>query len=92
MKRAILAAAVLLAGCSSAPKYVEGTTLSLGAYIPWDGNLYGVELMSYVSGVVIKAPTNTLYEVSRTYSATNEWGWGLLKSVESSNTKVKFSK
>lgn len=92
MKRLTVIAALALAGCSSAPKMVEGTSLTLGAYVPWESNLYGVELVSYVNGCVVKAPTNQAYSVERTYAATNSWGWGLVESVESSNTKVKFAK
>ena len=84
-------ALLLLAGCSSpSPKLVEGTSVALGAYIPWEGGLYGVELMSYVNGTVIKTPTNVCYSVERKHSVTNDWGWGLLHSVESTVTSVSF--
>ena len=84
-------ALLLIAGCSSpSPKLVEGTSVALGAYIPWNGNLYGVELMSYVNGTVVKVPTNVCYEIQRKHSVTNDWGWGLLKSVESTDTTVTF--
>lgn len=93
MKRlAIAALAVALAGCKAAPKMVEGTSVQLGAYLPFDGNLYGVELVSFVSGCVVRTPTNQAYSVERTYASTNSWGWGLVHSVESSNTKVTFEK
>lgn len=88
----LVAALALLAGCAQTPKMVEGTSLTLGAYVPWESNLYGVELVSYVNGCVVKAPSNQTYTVERTYAATNSWGWGLVHSVESSNTKVKFEK
>lgn len=80
---------VLCQGCSSNPKAVEGTSIQLGAYIPFDGNLYGIELMSYVNGLKIQASSNQSFQVERTYTATNEWAWGLLKSVEGSDTKVE---
>ena len=84
-------ALLLIAGCSSpSPKLVEGTSVALGAYIPWEGGLYGVELMSYVNGTVIKTPTNVCYSVERKHSVTNDWGWGLLKSVETTETNVRF--
>jgi len=90
MKRLALAL-LLIAGCSSpSPQLVEGTSVALGAYVPWDGGLYGVELMQYVSGTVIKTPTNVCYSVERKHSVTNDWGWGLLKSVESTETNVRF--
>lgn len=82
--------ALFLCGCSSQPKYVEGTSVQLGAYIPWQSNIYGVELLSYVNGCVVRTPTNMCYEIERQYSLTNDWCWGMLKSTESSNTKVKL--
>lgn len=81
---------VLVCGCGTSPKYVEGTSLSLGAYIPWDGSLYGVELMQYVNGSVVKGPTNTTYQIQREHSSTNSWLWGMLKSVEHSKTTVEL--
>ncbi len=90
MKRLVLAA-MFLAGCmSQQPKVVEGTSVQLGAYLPWDGNLYGVELISYVNGCVVKTPTNMCYEIQRKHSVTNDWVWGMLKSVESSDTSVRL--
>ena len=90
MKRLVLAT-MLLVGCASqSPKVVEGTSIQLGAYIPWEGNLYGVELISYVNGIVVKTPTNMCYEVQRTSSTTNDWLWGMMKSVESTDTTVKL--
>lgn len=87
----LLALLLLAAGCSSpAPRMVEGTSLALGAYLPWDGGLYGVELMQYVSGTVVKVPTNTAYQIERRHSVTNDWAWGLLRSVESTATSVRF--
>lgn len=91
MKRLALAA-VFLAGCLSPyPKVISGTHISLGAYIPWDGQLYGVELMQYTSGVVVTVPSNQFYEVRRNFSATNDWCWGMLKSVESTYTGVTLN-
>lgn len=90
MRIITLATLALLCGCGSAPKFVEGTTLSLGAYLPFDGSLYGLEIMQYVNGSVVKVPTNTAYQIRREHSATNDWAWGLLKSVEHTKTKVDF--
>ena len=92
LKKSILVLILLIAGCRSIPSYKEGTIVSLGAYIPWEGNqLYGVELMQYMNGTVVRTPTNMLYEISRKHSVTNDWAWGLLKCVESSDTTVKFT-
>lgn len=90
VKKMMLVACAFLIGCTSQPKFVEGTSVQLGAYVPWQSNLYGVELISYVNGCVVRTPSNMCYEVERKYSVTNDWAWGLLKSVESSDTKVKL--
>lgn len=80
---------VLCQGCSTNQKAVEGTSIQLGAYLPFDGNLYGIELMSYVNGLKIQASSNQSFQVSRTYSSTNDWLWGMMKTVESSDTTVQ---
>lgn len=92
MRKVIAIASLLFAGCAQSPKMVEGTTISLGAYIPWDGQMYGVEILSYVSGAVIKTPTNACYKISRKHSTTNDWCWGVLRSVETGDTRVEFSR
>lgn len=80
---------VLCQGCSTNSKAVEGTSIQLGAYLPFEGNLYGVELVSYVNGLKIQASSNQSFQVERTYTATNDWLWGMMKTVESSDTTVQ---
>ena len=80
---------VLCQGCSTQQKAVEGTSIQLGAYLPFDGNLYGIELMSYVNGLKIQASSNQSFQVSRTYNTTNDWLWGMMKTVESSDTSIQ---
>ena len=80
---------VLCQGCSTQQKAVEGTSIQLGAYLPFDGNLYGIELMSYVNGLKIQASSNQSFQVSRTYNSTNDWLWGMMKTVESSDTSIQ---
>ena len=80
---------VLCQGCSTQPKSVEGTSIQLGAYLPFDGNLYGIELVSYVNGLKIQTSTNQSFQVSRTYNSTNDWLWGMIKTVESSDTSIQ---
>lgn len=45
-------------GCLGRTSYVEGTSVSVGAYIPNDGNLYGLQIVNYISGIKISASTN----------------------------------
>ena len=80
---------ILFQGCSSSQKMVEGTSIQLGAYLPFEGNLYGVELVSYVNGIKLQTSTNQSFQVSRTYAATNDWLWGMMKTVESSDTSIQ---
>ena len=80
---------VLFQGCSSSQKIVEGTSIQLGAYLPFEGNLYGVELVSYVNGLKLQSSSNQSFQVSSTYAATNDWLWGMMKTVESSDTTVQ---
>ena len=80
---------VLCQGCSSSQKMVEGTSIQLGACLPFEGNLYGVELVSYVNGLKLQSSSNQSFQVSRTYASTNDWLWGMMKTVESSDTSIQ---
>ena len=94
MKKLTLLAimSALLAGCVHGNRYVEGTSLQLGAYVPWESNLYGVELVSYVNGCALKTSSNICFEVQRNFCATNEYLWGMVKTIEKSDTKIKTTK
>lgn len=83
--------AVLVLGCGTArPKVVDGTNLAIGAYIPYDGGLYGLNVVEYTSGCVIKGlPTNGEWQVSREYTATNTWIFGLATTIEHTKLDVK---
>lgn len=86
-----LLAVLALAGCSSGGKFVEGTSFQLGAYVPWESNLYGVELVSYVNGCVFKAQSNAAFRVRREFAATNSYLWGMAETRESTRTEVETS-
>ena len=92
MKKLALALLVLLAGCKANSRFVEGTSVQLGAYVPWESNLYGVELVSYVNGCAVKASSNMNFKVERTYVATNEYLWGAVKTNEKTDTTVEVTK
>lgn len=94
MLRKILigAALVLIAGCWGGTRIVDGTSLSLGAYLPLEGQIYGMEIASYVNGCVVRVPTNTFVQVERVHSSTNSWLWGALETVESSSVEARTSK
>ena len=80
---------LLCQGCSTSPRYIEGNHLSLGAYLPIDGQIMGVELVNYLNGCSVRTISNQAFNVSRTYCSTNSWGWGLLTTVEGSDTKIQ---
>ena len=92
MKKVVLVLLVLLAGCKSNNRFVEGTSVQLGAYVPWESNLYGVELVSYVNGCAVKTSSNMNFKVERSYNATNEYLWGMVKTREQTDTKIEVSK
>lgn len=92
MKKVALVLLVLLAGCKSNNRFVEGMSVQLGAYVPWESNLYGVELVSYVNGCAVKTSSNMNFKVERSYNATNEYLWGMVKTREQTDTKIEVSK
>ena len=80
---------LLICGCAfKQPMLLNGTSLKLGCYIPWENNLYGLELMSFTTGTLVMTPTNDLFSIEHHSSSTNSWVWGMLESTESSETKV----
>lgn len=89
MKYAVLAAlALLLTGCAhTGARYLEGTSLQLGAYIPVSGQLYGVEAVSYVSGVRLGLPTNSNLTVVRTSSSETSWA-GIFRQASTNRTFI----
>ena len=82
---------VLCAGCSS-QRYVEGTHLALGAYVPWEDGLYGVELVQYLNGASLSTSTNTPCTFVREYSATNSYFWGMVETREATSSMLQISR
>ena len=87
MKRILLALALVLGGCTSSTRYVEGTSTSLGTYIPYDGSVYGLEIVQYLSGCKVVCPTNQPMRVEREFCASNSY-FGIVHTSESSKTRV----
>lgn len=63
-----LALGCLLLGCFASgcagQKYVEGTHLAIGAYVPGsEGELYGLELCQYLSGCMVRTSSNQTFAV-----------------------------
>lgn len=90
-KLALALGILLICGCAfKQPMLLNGTSLKLGCYIPWENNLYGLELMSFTTGTLVMTPTNGLFSIEHHSSSTNSWMWGMLDTNESSETKVKL--
>lgn len=87
--RKIVSSAMLLLmlGCATGNKYVEGTHIALGAYVPYESNLYGVELIQYLNGISITCQTNNALKVAHYATTTNRWLWGMLESTTTTRTK-----
>lgn len=90
MRKLFLAVLLLLCGCK-AQRYVEGTHLALGAYVPLESGLYGVELVQYLNGAILTTQTNTPCSFSRTYSATNSYFWGAVETRENTVSTLTIS-
>ena len=83
---------VLLLGCYTTPKYVEGTLTQVGAYIPVEGNIYGMEVVNYLNGCKVTSVSNLPFKVDRVYSSMNSYLWGMVTTTENTHTKVEMIK
>lgn len=83
---------ILMLGCTTGNKYVEGTMTQLGVYAPIDGSIYGCEVVNYLNGCKVTSISNLPFKVDRVYSATNSYLWGMVTTTESTHTKVEMTK
>lgn len=92
--RKIIASAmlILMLGCTTGNKYVEGTMTQLGVYAPIDGSIYGCEVVNYLNGCKVTSISNLPFKVDRVYSAANSYLWGMVTTTESTHTKVEMTK
>lgn len=65
--------------------------MQLGAYIPVDGSLFGVEVVNYLSGCAVRTSTNQSFSVEREYASTNSY-FGIVNTSEKTKTKVEVNK
>lgn len=86
--RVIVLSLLLVAGCASRTTYTEGTSLAVGAYLPVEGNLYGCEIASYLSGCRVSAPTNRTVTITRMSVSSNSW-FGVIHSSTETDTTVE---
>ena len=92
MRRLLILSALLFAGCFSGQRYTEGSYLALGAYVPVESNLYGVEIVQYLNGARLCTQTNTPCVFSRTYNATNSYLWGMVETRETTRTELQLNR
>lgn len=66
----ILVCLIFLVGCSTIPEnsFVEGTSITLGLYIPYNGTVYGLQCFNFLSGTKMNFNSNSVEYVS---SSTN---------------------
>jgi len=83
---------ILMLGCATGNKYVEGTMTQLGVYAPIDGSIYGCEVVNYMNGCKVTSISNLPFKVDRVYCATNSYLWGMVTTTESTHTKVEMTK
>jgi len=88
MKKWFIVIAVAICGCFSQQRYVEGTATAIGVYVPYDGQLFGTELVSYINGIKASFTSNQSWQVEREHHATNSY-FGVVKTIESTKTKIK---
>ena len=78
-------------GCATKSNtFLEGSQTTVGAYLPYEGQLFGVEVVQHTSGCLVRSNTNQTFSVDRTYASTNEYLWGAVKTTEFSSTKVSI--
>ena len=84
----VIAFALLLCGCKSTDAFVEGTRFRAGLYVPWDGQLYGLQLVEYLNGTATFSQTNSAISIDRQFSSTNSY-FGIIHTIDSTKTRVE---
>lgn len=87
-KLALALVVITLAGCGGFHTYTEGTGLQLGAYIPYDGGIAGVQVVQYLNGCALRAHTNANFNIHRQFSTSNTY-FGVVHTIEHSDTDIE---
>ena len=61
MRLFVTLALICMLGCSHQQQFVEGSLTQIGLMIPYNGQLFGIQLMSHLDGVSIRAETNSVF-------------------------------
>ena len=76
-KYLVILSTLFIIGCNITPRneYIEGTSLTLGIYIPYNGQIYGIKAINFLSGKRITSYTNQFPQVKSEHIITNgSWG------------------
>lgn len=59
-KYLVILSTLFIIGCNITPRneYIEGTSLNIGLYIPYNGQIYGIKALNFLSGKRITSYTN----------------------------------
>lgn len=60
-------------GCGSMARYTEGQHLGLGIYIPVEGEMVGLNVADYLSGIAVRCPSNQCMTVTREFNSSNTY-------------------
>ena len=61
MRLFVTFALIFMLGCAHQQHFVEGSLTQIGLMIPYEGQLFGIQLMSHLDGISIRAETNSLF-------------------------------
>ena len=79
----------LLSGCACqhANSYVEGTSLTVGLWLPINGQIYGLQALNYLSGKKISVSTNQEFKVESERNVTNST-LNVFDVIDNSKTRI----
>ena len=85
---ALIVLCLILSGClMKTTAYTEGTKATIGAYLPYNGQVMGCQVVSHLSGITF-ATSNETVRISRDHCATNSYLWGMVETRESTKTEI----
>lgn len=85
---ACLCLTLLFFGCvTKTTTYTEGTKAVIGAYLPYNGQIMGCQVVSYLSGITF-ATSNETVRIKRDHCATNSYLWGMVETREATSTEI----
>ena len=62
--------------------------MKLGIYIPANGQMYGIQALSWLSGCKVEMPTNQQFKICREFSASNDY-FGVVHIREKTKTQIE---